>query len=413
MHVDSFSDPDLPSILANRPRRAFALRRSAAGLAVFALAASLVACGGDASQARMAQGSGPVPVTVTTLMTEPVAITRELPGRTTASKVAEIRPQVTGIVAKRLFDEGSVVKAGQQLYQIDHASYQAALQRAEAELQRAEAAARVAKARMDRFAGLNKSQAVSKQDFEDAQAAYEQASAGIAAATAAVRTAEIDLRYTKVYAPIGGRIGISKITEGALVTANQAEALTRITQLDPIYVDMPQSSTDYLGLQSQLQSGGEQVVQLAVEGLDGIYPHAGRLQSSDVTVDQSTGAVQLRAVFPNPGHRLLPGLFVRARIELGERAAVLVPQRAATRTPEGSLQVWAVRSDNTVKPVQLEASGTYGDNWLVTGGLREGDTIVMEGYQKLAPGASVQPSPYRATAGHAPGSRHNPALTAN
>lgn len=388
----------VPSLFGPRDRRASALLRASSILTVLGLAASLAACSGDQTGAAMAMAGRPVPVAVSTLVTEPVTVTQELPGRTVAFKVAEIRPQVTGIVTKRLFEEGSMVKAGQQLYQIDDATYQAALQRAKAELQRAEAAARVAKARMERLSGLTQSQAVSKQDYEDAQATYEQANASIASARAAVRQAEIDLKYTKVFSPISGRIGVSKITEGALVTANQAEALTRITQLDPIYVDMPQSSTDYLRLQAELQSGGKQPVKLAIEGLEGIYAHTGYLQSSDVTVDESTGAVRLRALFPNPDHRLLPGLFVRAQISLGERPAVLVPQRAATRTPQGSLQVWTVDADNTARPVQLESSGVYGDSWLVTGGVGEGDTIVMEGYQKLAPGATVQPSPWEATA---------------
>lgn len=403
MHVHSPFGP--------RDRRRSALMRASSILTAFSLVASLAACSGDQPHAGMTMGSRPVPVAVSTVVTEPVTLTQELPGRTVAFKVAEIRPQVTGIVTKRLFEEGSVVKAGQQLYQIDDASYQATLQRAKAELQRAEAAAKVAQARMERLAGLTQSQAVSKQDYEDAQATFEQANASIASARAALRTAEIDLQYTKVYSPISGRIGVSKITEGALVTANQAEALTRITQFDPIYVDMPQSSTDYLRLQAELRSGGKQPVKLAIDGLEGIYAHTGYLQSSDVTVDESTGAVRLRALFPNPDHRLLPGLFVRARISLGERPAVLVPQRAAVRTPQGSLQVWTVDGDNRARPVQLESSGTHGDSWLVTSGVREGDTIVMEGYQKLAPGASVQPSPWEATASRN-ASPTEPALTA-
>ena len=393
MHVDRLSSlrgQHTPALL-RAP-----LRRIASSVFALGLVAGLAACGGGES-AGMAMASGPVAVTVTTLERKAVTMTEELPGRTSAFKVAEIRPQVTGIIARRLFEEGSTVKAGQQLYQIDDATYQAALERARAELQRARAAAEVAKARLDRFTGLRKSQAVSQQDLDDAEAAYKQAEASIAAAQAAITTAEIDLRYTRVFAPISGRIGISQVTEGALVTANQEQPLTVVTQLDPIYVDMSQSSTDFLRLREQL-SADNAPVRLQVKGLAQIYPHLGELQSSDVTVDQSTGAVRLRALFPNPDHRLLPGLFVQAQVGLGEQDALLLPQRAATRQADGSLQVWKVNPDQTVAAVEVSTTGIHGEDWLVAGGVEPGDVIVVEGYHKLAPGAQVQASPFRAPA---------------
>lgn len=393
MHVDRLSGPR--GLHTSSLLRA-GLRRIASSVFALGLVVGLAACGGGES-AGMAMASGPVAVTVTTLERKPVTMTEELPGRTSAFKVAEIRPQVTGIVAQRLFEEGSTVKAGQQLYQIDDATYQAALERGKAELQRARAAAEVAKARLDRFTGLRKSQAVSQQDLDDAEAAYKQAEASIAAAQAAITTAEIDLRYTKVFAPISGRIGISQVTEGALVTANQEQPLTVVTQLDPIYVDMSQSSTEFLRLREQLAADNTPV-RLQVKGLAQIYPHLGELKSSDVTVDQSTGAVRLRALFPNPDHRLLPGLFVQTQVGLGEREALLLPQRAATRQANGALQVWKVNPDQTVAAVEVTTTGAHGNDWLVTEGVEPGDVIVVEGYHKLAPGAQVQASPFRAPA---------------
>lgn len=356
----------------------------------------LSACGGDPAGGMPPRG--PVEVTVTEVQPRNLNLNEELPGRTAAYKVAEIRPQVTGIVASRLFKEGTVVKAGDQLYQIDDAVYGADLERAEADLQRAEAAARVAKSRMERLGGLLKTKAVSQQDYDDAQAAYEQASASIASARAAIRRAEINLQYTRVYAPISGRIGMSQVTEGALVTANQAQPLTRITQLDPIYVDMPQSSVDFIRLRDRLDDRGERPVRLTVDGLDHPYEHSGTLESSEVTVDQSTGAVQLRAVFPNPNHKLLPGLFVKASLSLGEKPVLLVPQRAASRQPDGKLQVWRLNGDNTAAPVIIETDGSYRDQWIVASGLAPGDRIVIEGYQKLSPGTPVVPAPVSASA---------------
>ncbi|MGQ9427573.1 efflux RND transporter periplasmic adaptor subunit [Gilvimarinus sp. F26214L] len=323
-----------------------------------------------------------------------ISLKEELPGRTVAAKVAEIRPQVSGIVTRRLFTEGAMVEAGEQLYQIDDSSYRAELERAKAELQRAEAAARVAKSRLDRYEGLVKSQAISQQDLEDAQAGYDQAKASIAAAKAAISSAEINLRYTRVLAPISGRIGISEVTEGALVTQNQAQTLTRITQLDPIYVDMPQSSTEYWKLRQALQENNRPAVSLRIGGHGQEYAHQGTLEFGGVTVDQSTGSVLLRAALPNPDHVLLPGLFVKAQILTGERDAVLVPQRATSRNPNGQLQVWTVGPDNTAQPVTVVAEGQYADQWIVSDGLQPGDVIVMQGYQKLSPGASVSTVAY-------------------
>ena len=328
-----------------------------------------------------------------------VPLTTDLPGRTAAYRVAEVRPQVSGIVQKRLFEEGGQVKAGQQLYQIDPATYQAALQSAQADLVKARATLKSIEAKAERYADLVKINAVSKQDYDDVAASLDQAKASILVANAAVDTARINVGYTKVYAPIDGVIGKSVVTEGALVTANQTTALATITQLDPIYVDVSQSSSELMRLRQAVSAGvvragqaDQAPVTLRLDGAAQPYPHAGQLKFSDVTVDQGTGAVQVRAVFPNPDKLLYPGLFVRARVEQGSRdGAILVPQRALVRNPDGSAAVWVVGADNKVAPRPVATAQVIGDSWLIDSGLAAGERIVVEGLQKIRPGAEIRP----------------------
>ncbi|MGE5516860.1 MAG: efflux RND transporter periplasmic adaptor subunit [Bacteroidota bacterium] len=361
------------------------------------LAVAVAAC--DGKQAGGPPPSGPVEVSVLTLEAQRVALTTDLPGRTSAYRVAEVRPQVSGIVLKRLFEEGTEVKAGQQLYQIDPATYQAAVLSANADLAKARANLKSVEAKAARYADLVQINAVSRQDYDDAVATLDQARAQIMVAQAAVETARINQEYTKVYAPIAGRIGKSSVTEGALVTANQSTAMATITQLDPIYVDVSQSSSDLMRLRQAvsaglMQQGGadKAPVTLTLDGASVPYDQPGQLQFSDVTVDQTTGAVQVRAVFPNPAKQLYPGLFVRARVEQGVRDnAVLVPQQALVRTPDGGAAVWVVAADNKVGQRPVVTAQVIGDKWLINSGVQAGDRVVVEGLQKIRPGAEVRP----------------------
>jgi membrane fusion protein (multidrug efflux system) len=348
----------------------------------------------------------PPPAEVGTVIVQPerVSLSTELPGRTSAFRVAEVRPQVSGIVIKRLFREGSDVKAGEQLYQIDPATYQATLDSAKADLAKAEANLKSVKAKASRYAELVTINAISKQEYDDIVASQQQGEAQVASAKAGVDMAKINLEYTKVYAPIGGRIGRSSVTEGALVTANQAAQLASVQQLDPIYVDVTQSSAEVLKLRAAIASGqvrqgnNSAPVTLTVEGGEQAYGQPGELQFSDVTVDQTTGAVTLRAIFPNPNLDLLPGLFVRARISQGvKEQAIVVPQQAVVRTPDGSAVVWVVGADSKVAPHPVKTGQALGSKWLVTDGLQAGDQIVVEGLQKIRPGAQVKPVPAAST----------------
>lgn len=361
----------------------------------------LSACDDSAPKQGAAAGAGggrpAVEVSALTATPTNVPVTADLPGRTTAFRVAEVRPQVSGIVLKRLFEEGRDVEAGQQLYQIDPAPYQAVVQSAQADLVKARASLKSVEAKAARYAELVKINAVSRQDYDDVVASLDQAKAQIMVAQAAVDTARINLDYTRVYAPISGRIAQSSVTEGALVTANQAAAMTTITQLDPIYVDLKQSSADLMRMKQAAATGalqnaaGSTPVTLMIDGLSKAYAHPGELKFSDVTVDESTGAVQVRAVFPNPDRDLFPGLFVRARVEQGVRENVfLIPQQAVVRTPTGETQVWVVNADNTVAPRPVTAPQAVGDAWLVTGGLSAGDVVVTAGLQKIRPGMTVK-----------------------
>lgn len=334
----------------------------------------------------------PTEVGIVTLTAQTVNFTKDLPGRITPYKIAEIRPQVSGIITKRLFEEGSAVTEGQQLYQIDPASYQASYDAANADLMKANASMKAAKSKYDRNAVLVKSGYASKQTIDDLKAALDQSLADIAIAKAALTTAKINLDYTKVFSPISGRIGKSLVTEGALVTANQVAALATVQQLDPMYVDVTQSSTELMELRRQLNSAEKTPVTLLLDGDSQVYDQKGELQFSDVTVDQTTGSVQLRVLFPNPQQVLLPGLFVRARIEQAKvDGAILVPQKAISRNADGTVTVWLVGEGDKVSAQPIEVSQVVGDQWLATKGLKAGDRVIVEGTQKVSPDAVVKP----------------------
>jgi membrane fusion protein (multidrug efflux system) len=373
-----------------------------AGALAFALLLS--ACGQE-------QGGPPPPaeVGVITLQPRSIAITDQLPGRTTAYRVAEVRPQVTGIVQRRLFTEGAEVKAGDQLFQIDSGPYRAALSSAQAALKRAEAQAVTARLLEERYAPLIAANAVSKQENDEAIASRARAEADVAAAKAQVDSARINLVYTQLLSPINGRIGRALVTEGALVTSGQQDALATVQQLDPIYVDITQSSTELLRLQRQLANGdlvkndqNEAEVALTLE--DGTaYPERGRLKVSEVSVEPSTGSVTLRAVFPNPRRELLPGMFVRTQLTRGTRqAALLVPQRGVSHNSRGEATVVVVEKDNKVAERVVTADRAIGGEWLITAGLSPGDRVVLDGLQKIKPGAVVKPVPADGTGGAGP-----------
>ncbi|XXF09677.1 efflux RND transporter periplasmic adaptor subunit [Pseudomonas sp. D2-3] len=322
-------------------------------------------------------------VGIVTLQAAPYTLTTELPGRTAAYRIAEVRPQVDGIIQKRLFKEGSEVKAGQQLYQIDAAVYEAAAKSAQATLASAKSLA-------ERYKSLVSDQAVSRQAYDEAQASRLQAEA-------ALEQARINVRYTKVLAPIAGRVGRSAVTEGALVSNGQTNAMATIQQLDPIYVDVTQPTKDLLRLRRELESGQLQKasdtaakVQLRLE--DGsTYKHEGTLEFSEVSVDEGTGSVTLRAVFPNPDHTLLPGMFVHARLPAGvNQQAILAPQQGVTRNPKGEPTALVVNAENKVELRQLKAERTAGNRWLVLDGLKSGDKLITEGLQFVQPGAEVK-----------------------
>jgi membrane fusion protein, multidrug efflux system len=352
--------------------------------------------GGGPGGAPGGPGGAPpaVPVTVVTLKPETVTLTRELPGRTSASLIAEVRPQATGIVKQRLFTEGSKVSAGQALYRIDDATYRADLATAQAILARAQATLETSRLNARRAQELVKIDAVSRQDYENAMVAEKQAEADVASAKAAVDRVNVNLAYTRIVSPIGGRIGKSAVTQGALVTANQTDALARVQQLDPVYVDVTQSSAEWLELRRQVAAGrmsGGLDVPVSILLEDGTrYPAPGKLQFADVSVDPNTGSFLLRVVVPNPNEVLLPGMYVRAMVASGVRqGALLVPQRAVARDPKGSTSVMVVGADGKVAPRPVKVATTIGDRWLVEDGLAAGDRVVIEGLQKIRPGAAV------------------------
>ena len=349
-----------------------------------ALAVLLMLSGCEEKAAPAAQ---PTPrVGTVTLQAQPFTLSAELPGRTAAYRVAEVRPQVSGIIQKRLFTEGSEVKAGQQLYQIDPSVYQATAQSTAATLASSQALA-------DRYALLVADQAVSKQAYDEARAAALQAKA-------ANDRAQIDLRYTKVLAPIAGRIGRSAVTEGALVSNGQAAALATIQQIDPIYVDVIQSSKELLRLRKELDSGllqaaGEDAAKVTLTLEDGsLYSHTGTLEFNEVAVDESTGTVTLRAIFPNPDRLLLPGMFVHAKLQGGvKNDAILAPQQGITRNPRGLPTAMVVTPEGKVELRELKAERTVGDTWFVEQGLNPGDVLITEGLQWIQPGIAVETYP--------------------
>ncbi|WP_414713800.1 efflux RND transporter periplasmic adaptor subunit [Sphingomonas sp.] len=373
------------------------MRSSNLGLAAALLAASsLAACGKPAQPAPP-----PTPrVGYVTVAEKAVTLTSELPGRTAAYETSEVRPQVNGLILSRLFEEGNQVRAGQPLYRIDPQPYQAQVASARAALIRAQSSIASSQALARRYGELVRINAIARQDFENAQTAAAQAQADVTAQRAALRTAQIDLARTTVSAPISGRIGTSVYTTGALVTAAQANPLTTIQRLDPIFVDLTQSSADLLRLRQQMlagdvsRSGGDARVRLKLE--DGsTYPIEGKLKFAAVTVDATTGTQTIRAVFANPQGLLLPGMFVRAELVEGtQRSAIAVPQRAVSRDERGRATVLVIGKDSKAEPRVLTTSRTAGADWLVTAGLRPGDRVIVAGAQMLRPGTVVAGYPW-------------------
>jgi len=374
-----------------------------AWLGVLIVAVASGGCGRSAPPGPPPGGPGgpgglPPEVGILTLQRHAVALTTELPGRAAAYRIAEVRPQVGGIIKERLFQEGALIHSGQVLYQIDPSVYQSTYNSAQAALNRSRATFERARLKAERYANLLKAKAISQEDFDDAEAALKEAAAGVAVDEAQLARARIDLEYTRVTAPIDGRIGRSSVTQGALVTANQELALATIQQLDPIYVDLTQSSAQLLRLRRALEDGrlkrpeGDQprVTLVLEDGSD--YPLAGRLAFSEVSVDPSTGAVTLRAIVPNPDHVLLPGMFVRARVEEGTRPeAILVPQRAVQRDRRGRPYALVLNAAGLVEQRLLEIDRALDSDWLVDAGLEAGDRLILDGLQKVRPGDKAQP----------------------
>ncbi|SEL75559.1 membrane fusion protein, multidrug efflux system [Sphingomonas palmae] len=359
------------------------------------LVAPLAACGGGKEQAQQ-QPAGPPQVGVVAVKSEAVTLTTVLPGRTVAYETSEVRPQVNGLILARLFTEGDQVTKGQPLYRIDPQPYVTQVASARAALARAQSAIASSAALQRRYGELVKINAIAKQDYENAITSAAQARADVAAQQAALRSAQIDLSRTTVRAPISGRIGRSIATTGALVTAGQTDPLTTIQRLDPIYVDVPQSSADLLALRQKIAAGdlsrGGQAARVQLRLEDGsVYPIEGTLQFTDVSVDPATGTQTIRARFPNPRGLLLPGMYVRAELIEGTQGdALLVPQRAVQRDEKGNPTVMVVGADNKVQMRKLTAPRTIGDNWLVTAGLKSGEKVIVEGGMMLRPGMPVK-----------------------
>ncbi len=364
-----------------------------------ALALLLASCGRTPSGPPPAAPGppGPMEVGVITVATMPVTLTQDLPGRISAFRVAEVRARVSGIVLKRLFKEGSDVKEGQVLYEIDPAQYEAAHDSALGTLAKAEAGLNSAQLKLNRMKSLIDSHAVSKQDYDEASGSQRVNQAEVLLGQAAVKTAKINLDYTKVIAPITGRIGLSQVTEGAYVRTDQATLLSTVQQIDRVYVDVNQPSSDLLRLKAALASGrlkadasGQPRVKLVYENGE-IYPEEGTLEVSDVTVNTLTNSVTVRAVFPNPRNDLLPGMFVRARLEEGTTPdAILVPQLAVTRNSKGEPTAMVIGAESKVELRVLETPRAVGSQWLVTSGLKAGDQLIINNLQKIRPGALVK-----------------------
>lgn len=368
------------------------LHRMLSGGLLISCATLLTACDRPATPAA---NTSPHAVGVVTLRPQPLPVKTELPGRVLAFRVADVRPQVNGIILKRNFVEGSHVKAGESLYQIDPAPYEAALSNAKGDLAKAKAAAVQAHLTAGRERALIKNHYVSQQDYDAAIASAEQADAQVVAMLAEVQTAQINLNYTHVTSPISGVIGKSSVTEGALVTNAQSSALATVQQLDPVYVDVTQSSDDYLRLKSELDNGeiqqqnGKADVMLQLDN-GRLYPQQCKLEFSDVTVDQTTGSITIRAVCPNPENVLLPGMFVRAFLTEGVREnALLVPQQAIARTPHGDATALVVDKDNKAQLRPVVAAQAMGNQWRVSSGLQAGDRVIVTGQLMLRPGMPV------------------------
>jgi membrane fusion protein, multidrug efflux system len=381
-------------------------------IAALAAACLLTACGKPPGGAPPAAGT-PV-VGVLTVQPQRVALSTELPGRTVPFLIADVRPQVNGIVKTRNFREGSDVKAGAALYQIDPATYKAAYDSNVAALAKAQASLKTTRLKADRYKELVAIQAVSQQDYDDAAASLGQGEADVASAKANVETSRINLAYARVDAPISGRIGKSSVTPGALVTASQTTALATIQQLDPIYVDVTQPSASLLRLKQalargELQQAGANAARVKLMMEDGsTYSLEGKLEFSDVTVDQSTGAITLRAVFPNPKADLLPGMYVRAVLQEGvKEQGLLVPQQAVSRDNAGKPTAYVVGSDNKLQRRTLETDRAVGDQWLVRSGLQAGEQLVVDGQQSARPGAEVKVTAWTPKPAAAPTSASN------
>ncbi|MCU7554752.1 efflux RND transporter periplasmic adaptor subunit [Alteromonas sp. ASW11-19] len=375
------------------------MRRHLLLLSAVILSGVLAACS-DAEQPAKAGAQGqsrPAPkVSVTTISRQPVAMDMVLPGRVTAFRQSQIRPQVNGVITERLFEEGASVEKGQQLYQIDDARYKAQLNSAIADLRSAEANLKTLQAKARRFEDLVGRNAVSQQEYDDVVAQKDQAQAAIKVAEAAVELARVNTDYTKVYAPISGQISRSYVTEGTLVTASQSQQLATITQLDPVYVDMQESGQAVLTLRRAMQKNDALPVSLTLdETMEGKYPHTGTLKFSEVTVEQSTGSVTLRALVPNPDGLLMPGMFVKAHVTTDQRDALLVPQRATTRQADGSLTLSVVNDEQKVETRTVQTAGMYRDQYIVTGGVSEGERVIVTGYQKVQPGTQVNASEWQ------------------
>ena len=376
-------------------------RRRAAKAAILAGAIALAACSSGESKEGGVGGrggpKGPITVGYVVVQQGSAPIEQELPARISAYQVSEVRPQVSGVILRRLFREGSIVKQGQTLYQIDPSVYQAQAAQAQANLQSARAQSEAARTLASRYKPLIQKQAISKQDYTNAVAQARQADASVAQNSAAVRSAQINLRFTRVPAPITGRIGLSNFTEGALVTANQADSLTTITRLDPVFVDIQQSAADLLNIRQSLANGGAAptTAQVRIKLPDGsFYGYTGTVEFSQVLVDQNTGTVTIRARFPNPQALLLPGMFVSAQFAQAiDTSAFLVPQPAVTRDPKGNATVWVVGPGNRAVQRTVVAERTQGTYWVVTQGLAPGEKVITQGTANLRDGAEIKPVP--------------------
>ena len=369
------------------------------GLLACASALALSACGESLPPAPP-----PPAVGVVTLKVESAPLVNELPGRIVAFETAEVRPQISGVIRRRLFQEGSNVRAGQLLYEIDDAPYRAALAQAQGSLARANAAIRSTGLQAQRYKDLGGINAVSRQEYDDADAAAQQARADVAAQRGAVQAAQVNQNFTRIRAPISGRISRSLFTPGALVQAGQADALATIQRTDSVYVDVSQSAAQIIDLKQAMKNGGVSEadgarIQLLLPN-GSAYPIEGRLQFSEVTVDPSSGAVTLRATFPNPDGLLLPGMYVRAKLVEGRRTqAILAPQQGISRDPRGRATAMVVGKDNKVEVRQVTVDRAVGDKWIVTDGLKPGDRLIVEGLVNLRPGTVVRPgAPQQVTA---------------